>query len=202
VSSGIIEFANKNLVFEENEGEIVIYLRWLEGCTSYETNFDGSTPLITIDYKYNVDNLALIERKSITECVFTAGAEEWEIRLKIFRDAKIKEDDFIVRFSLQNPQGGAILGAQDYMITSIYDVEIVDPTHSYATINGGYNDDAYKAIKIGQVTEILVYSQIANSADTNNNGKKTDGVDLFFLKVIHRYWDETFNIKVLGKYSY
>lgn len=195
VSSGIIEFANKNLVFEENDKEILIYLRWLEGCTSYETNLDGSTPLITIDYKYNVDNLALIERKLTEECVFTAGAEEWEIRVKIFRDAQIKQEDFNIRFTLQNPQGGAVLGEQDYMIISIYDVEIVDPVQSYASINGEYNNDAYKNIKIGEVTEILVYSHLANTDDPNNNGKKTDGIDLFFVKILDRYWNTTTNLK-------
>lgn len=202
VSSGIIEFANKNLVFDENDKEILIYLRCLEGCTSYETYLDGSTPLITIDYKYNVDNLAIIERKLTQECVFTAGAEEWEIRVKIFRDALIKEEDFNVRFTLENPQGGAILGKQDYMVTLIYDVEIVDPVQSYASINGEYNNDTYKPIKIGEVTEILIYSHLAGTDDPNNNGKKTDGVDLFFVKILDRYWNTTTNLKEFSNYLY
>lgn len=83
LSSGVIEFTNKKLVVLETDYEIVAYLRCWEGWTSYDVNSDGTTPLISVDYKYNVDSQEIIEQRSSNEWVFSLGAEECEIRIKV-----------------------------------------------------------------------------------------------------------------------
>ena len=53
VTSGVIEFTNSKHVVLENEGNITVYLR-----RSY-----GSSGIVSVDYKYNVNNTEIIETK-------------------------------------------------------------------------------------------------------------------------------------------
>lgn len=166
----------------------------MEGCQSYEPLLNGSFPLISIDYKYSVPNLSIIERITNPQWVFAAGAEEWEIRIHIFRDAYLKEDDCVVDFTLINPQGGAVIGEQDFLSVYIYDVKLVDATESYALLNGEYNDESYKTVKVGDVAEIEIHSYLGPGII------KDDGDDIFFLAVIDWGWDSTTNSRNTSKW--
>lgn len=79
------------------------------------------------------------------------------------------------------------------MSVFIYDVDIVDYTHSYALLNGEFNSDISQDVKIGIEATIEVHSYMSKTE------KKLDGNDLFFLAVINRHWDETTNSKSLGR---
>jgi len=95
----------------------------------------------------------------------------------------MKTGDFIIKFDLYNPQGGAILGQQDHMDVYLYDVALIDAVESYALLNGEFNDQPYKSVKIGDVSNIEIHSYIAQGEI------KLSGDDIFFLGVIDQSWN-------------
>jgi hypothetical protein len=103
----------------------------------------------------------------------------------------MKDYDFVVGITLFNPQGGAILGEQDYMVVYIYDVELVDSTNSYAVLNGNFSTDLSIPVQIGVDSIISITSYLSKTE------QKLDGTDVFFLKVIDRSWDTEKNEKIV-----
>ena len=105
------------------------------------------------------------------------------------------QTEFIVKITLFNPQGGAILGPQDYMEVHIYDIDIADSKHSYALLDGSYSSDFSYNIVIGQNYTLSFYDYV------NINEIKTDGSDIFFVYIMRQYFDYTSNSFVKGIYN-
>ena len=174
------------LIVLENEQQITAYIR-----RSY-----GTYGQVSIDYRYNIDDISIIERKSSNTWVFLDGEDECQILINIYETAYMLQSEFLVRITLFNPQGGALLGPQDFMEVHIYDVDIADHKHSYALLNGEYSSDISYKIKIGQNYTINFYDYV------DINEIKADGTDMFFIYVIIRYFDENSNNVIRGNSIY